>query len=619
MQTHSQPNPGQTRGRSDLPLAELLGDPTRQPEARARTAAEIAAAPTTLTYLKMSKILPPAALRRRVSVVSSFTVETIAPFLEVEAYLSGWRPDLRCFQYSQWQPTLLEPEVTLADSDFVVLLIDDRVAGQELGGSPAEAAASIRACVDGFRRRLATPLLVGLVPTRPAPASFGLGFERHQASLRRIMAVNSALAAACDVHAACHLLDVPGIMAGVGPAWHDAAGFASNLSYVSHKALPPLAEAISRHVGASLVPRHKVLVTDLDNTLWGGIVGEDGPDGIVTGGKHGSAYTAYQKFLAGLRASGVLLAVASKNNEADVRSAFEQRATDLSVAWDDFAAVRAGWCDKSESLREISDELGLGLDSMVFVDDSPVECERIRQSLPMVAVVQAPPGCVDLPGKILATRAFDAANLSEEDRGRAQSYRTERERKSAAATSEDLASFLGSLGLTAAFRPLSAGNLDRTTQLLAKTNQFHLTLDRPSSATLLNRHKAGNPVYAVSLTDRFGDYGIIAAVEFERIVQSLLIRNMAISCRALGRTVEEAIVAHAAAEARKAGLRHLDAEFVTGPRNQLVPEALARLGFSTVSESDGRIRFRLEVTKDAPAWPSTMSIDPTDGASNDEK
>jgi FkbH-like protein len=619
MQTGSQQNLVLGPERRELSLEQLARDPRRQAEARARMAAEIAASPTTLTYLRMLNILPPATLRRRIAIVSSFTIETVAPFLEVEGYLSRWRPELRCIQYSQWQPALLEPDGALAGADFVVVLIDDRIAGRELGASPAEAAAAIRACLDGFRRRSAAPLLVGLVPTRPEPASVFLSFETHQAALRRVQAVNAAIAEFCEARQGCDVLDVPGIMTRAGSAWHDFAGFASKMSYVSHKALPPLAEAIARHVGASLVARHKVLVTDLDNTMWGGIVGEDGPDGVATGGKGGSAYTAYQKFLGELRASGVLLAMASKNHESDARSVFERRAADLSIAWDDFAATRVNWDDKAESLRAISDELGLGLDAMVFVDDSPVECERIRQSLPMVCVVQAPPGCAGLPEKIMATRAFDTTNLSAEDRGRAQSYRRERDRKSAAEASADIASFLASLGLSAAFRPLSAGNLERVTQLLAKTNQFHLTLERPSSTTLLGRQRAGNLVYAVSLRDRFGDYGIIAVVEFERADPTMVVRNLAVSCRALGRSVEEAIVAHAAARAREAGLDGLEAEFVAGPRNQLVPEALARIGFSAALAADGKTRFRLAVTADAPAWPAVVNLDPTDEAGNDAK
>jgi FkbH-like protein len=611
-------HPHNTAGHPDMPLDQILANPQRQAEARSRLAAELARAPSTLTYLKWSKALPAAGTSRHIALLSSFTIETIAPFLCVEGYLSGWQPDARYLQYSQWQPALLNPADALAGVDLAILLIDDKAIEEQLGSTPAEAADAMRAVLVGFRSRSSLPLLVGLVPVRPAPVPYGLGLDRHQAALARIQAVNAIIADFCAGDPASSLIDLPGILTAAG-AWHDEVAFAAKMSYVSHKAMPALAQALARNIGALLVPRRKVLVTDLDNTLWGGIVGEDGVEGIVAGGKNGRPYTAYQTFLGQLRASGVLLAVASKNNEADVEEAFSKRASDLAIAWDDFTATRVSWADKSESLKQIADELGLGLDSFVFVDDSAVECERIRQALPMVTIVQAPPGCVNLPELVLATRAFDTAHVSKEDLARAEQYRIERERRSVAASSTDLSDFLASLQLSIAIRPLSAENLDRTTQLLMKTNQFHLSLERPSASALLARQQNGNTIYALSLTDKFGDYGIIAVTEFERTGISMRIRNMAISCRALGRAVEETIIASAADHARQAGLEHIDAEFVRGPRNQLVPEAFAKLGFSSTDAGESKTHFRLTITAETPAWSPVVHLIPAHEGTHDSQ
>ena len=599
-------NPSDTLSK---PLEALMADPGRQPEARAVLAAKIGKSAITLSYLKWARGVPAALAERRIALLSSYTLETIRPFLSVEAYLSGWRANPAFLQYTRWQAALLDPAAELAGQDVAVLLLDDAALTEQVGASAAEAAAAITSMLDGFRSRSSIPLFIGLVPVRPDQHAFGLGWSERSKALNVIHAVNAALAAFCERDRASHLLNVPGALFATGDNWHHAESFVANRSYISHQGLPALAREIARATGAMLVPRKKVLVTDLDDTLWGGILGEEGPDGIVTGASGpGGHFNRYQTFLKQLRASGVLLAIASKNIEADVREAFEIRKKDLALGWDDFSATRVNWNDKAVGLRELADDLNLGLDSFVYVDDSPVECERIRQALPMVTTIAVPPKCVGLAEKVLASRAFDTLVISNEDTTRAEQYRAERQRQAVAVDNSDLPAFLKSLQLKVIIQPLGEANSHRVHQLLLKTNQFHLTLERPSLGALADRAGAGNEIYAVSLLDRFGDYGIIAIVEFETASGALLIRNLAISCRALGRQIEETVLALAEDRAKSRNLSRLTAKFVIGPRNQMVPEMMKRLGFEQSAVGAESIDFQQAIKPGAPHWPDMVDV-----------
>lgn len=596
-------SPGAGAADHVLAVERLLGTNGHQAEARLRLVELLDQDSSTSAYLRWSRRLQDSAEARRIALISSYTIETISPFLVVEAYLSGWRIEPSFIQYSNWQPALLNPCAPLDGHDAAVLLLDEEAVASQGLVDDSTATTSIADFLSAFRAKSKLTLFVGLVPGRPGHHAIGLGHEERERALRRIQWINSAIATFCAQDKTTHLIDVPGALAASGEAWHDGDAFAATMSYVNNKGYPSLARAIARAIGALFVPRHKVLVTDLDGTLWGGILGEDGVEGISAGkGRLGRAHGKYQAFLKQLRGSGVLLAIASKNDEPHVREAFEVRSGEMAIGWDDFTIAKVNWKPKSENLREIADELGLGLDSFVFVDDSPVECEEVRQSLPMVTVIPVSSDVTNLSEQILASRAFDSLVVSREDHGRADQYRVERARKSAA-QGADIETFLASLELKVTLSPSDRDNADRILQLLLKTNQFHLTLERPSAAILANRLKDGNELYAVRLVDRFGDYGIIGAVELEAAPPAMLVRNLAISCRALGRKVEDAIIAFAADRARAKQCDRLVARYIAGPRNHVIEGALRQIGFGAPASEGAERAYALPVTNTSPAWP----------------
>ncbi|WP_433966264.1 HAD-IIIC family phosphatase [Tunturiibacter gelidiferens] len=231
----------------------------------------------------------------------------------------------------------------------------------------------------------------------------------------------------------------------------------SNVFGISSSRILGLLRSIFARPGSLVLPLfrapRKVLCTDLDNTLWGGVLGEEGPEGIATGSAFpGNCYLEYQRYLKQLSARGILLAIVSKNNDADVREAFQIRAADLGLTLDNFVATKISWNEKATSIRELAEELSLGLDSFVFVDDNPVECEAIRQQLPEVAVIAAP---IDEPWKLLELLSsqpfFDAAVITDDDVNRLNEYKAQAQRAELASTAGNRDEFLASLEIVCTF------------------------------------------------------------------------------------------------------------------------------------------------------------------------
>lgn len=592
----------------DSTLEALLADPVRQAEARSRLRRQIDAAPRTLTYKHWLGRLPPAAGARSVAWLSTFTLETIEPFLQVEAYLSGWRCTSRYYPYGQWQQALLAPDgVAVAGHDAAVLLIQDSE-WLDAEPTPEAAAARVVALIEGFRRHARLPLFVGVVPAPADAHGLAFGEPAGQGRQQRRAWFAHHLLEGARRHADVYPLDL-GFTATGDVDWFDPTAFVASRSVFAHGALPTLARRVARPLACLFRPRRKVLVLDLDNTLWGGVVGEDGVDGVVLGTEYpGAGFVDFQRRMQALRASGILLALASKNNEADARAVFDQR-REMVLAWSDFSARRIDWQDKAGNIRAMADELGLGLDSFVFADDSPIECALVREALPQVEVVELGRDPTRFADKVLATQAFDTLHVSAEDRARAASYAAEAGRQELRTQATDLAAFLADCRLQLAIQPVGEATLDRIHQLMGKTNQFNFTLERHTKDALRAIASDGTRLFSISLTDRFGDYGLIGILHLEPQGRDLRVANMALSCRALGRGVEDAMLAFAREIARGLGCERLLVRCVRGPRNQQVFEFVQRKGFENVHADAAASDFALPATTEELRWPPFLSVD----------
>jgi FkbH-like protein len=357
----------------------------------------------------------------------------------------------------------------------------------------------------------------------------------------------------------------------------------------------------------------KCLVVDCDNTLWGGIIGEDGLEGIAIGEDFpGSAFRDFQQQLLTLRSRGVLLAICSKNNEQDVWDVFE-RHDGMVLKREHFVAHRINWQAKAANIESIAGELNIGLDSLVFIDDSPIEVESVRNALPMVTCIQVPVDAARLPSTFNSFRLFDREQVSEEDRTRSEMMAQERGRKTLSATlgAEE---FTKALMLSVDVFEVKTEHLARVTQLINKTNQFNLTTRRRNLGEVSQLIQTeGNTVLAWRVADRFGDYGLVGVMILVREADYIDIDTFLMSCRVLGRGVENAVLAAAADHARRQQAVKLRGRFIPTPKNALVAELYREHGFSPIGdgywESEGLDGF---------PWPAHIrrgGIDPA--AAND--
>jgi FkbH-like protein len=391
--------------------------------------------------------------------------------------------------------------------------------------------------------------------------------------------------------------------------------FASRLP-VSAKSFRAYSRGLVRSFSTLFRAPRKILCTDLDNTLWGGVLGEDGPEGIATGSDFpGNCYLEYQRYLKQLSSRGILLAIVSKNNEADVREAFHLRAADLALSLDSFVAHKISWNEKADSIRELAKELSLGLDSFVFVDDSPVECEAIRQQLPEVAVVEAPAAEPWRLVEVLSAQPFfDAAAVTDDDVHRADEYRAQAKRAELAGSASSRDEFLASLGIVCSFQSALLAPLSRAVQLLAKTNQFNLTTRRHSAAEIEEfASVARGQAVVVRARDRFGDAGVVGLALARRQGDSCVIDSLLLSCRVIGRGIETALLAHVGKQALRTGARRLVGEFIATKKNTPCATFYADHGFTKFvpleEASPDSVFYELDLAASAPTSPKWITLE----------
>ncbi len=385
---------------------------------------------------------------------------------------------------------------------------------------------------------------------------------------------------------------------------------------LSESFLPVMAAEYIRTIRPLTGLTRKCVVLDLDNTLWGGVAGEDGLHGIKIGGTAapGNAFADFQMALNGLRRRGILLALCSKNNPDDVWPIFDTH-PDIPLKREHFAAARINWQDKATNIREIARELNLGLDSLVFLDDNPAERGLVRQELPGVLVPEMPRDPAYYTRLLLGLDVFETLALTDEDSRRSQLYaeqqaRKEYEERVTGDSPTDLDAYLAGLEMTVTLAPATAFTVPRIAQLINKTNQFNLTTRRYTQAQVeaLARPEVPWGIYAVSVADRFGDSGLTGAALVKEDAGVWEIDTFLLSCRVLGRGVEDAFLTYLIAEARAAGMTCLRGEFLPTAKNAPASGFYERVGFHAVSENAWELRLdQPEAAKSYPRWLSVTT------------
>jgi FkbH-like protein len=390
------------------------------------------------------------------------------------------------------------------------------------------------------------------------------------------------------------ILDVNQIAAEFGTdRWEDPTAWEISRQYPSSEATPALARRLTSLVRAILGMSSKCLVLDLDGVLWGGVIGEDGPAGIQLGGtSSGAAYAAFQAYCKGLQQRGVLLAVCSKNNPEDAILPFREH-PEMVLKEEDIAVFLANWQPKEENIQGIAKAINIGLDSLVFVDDNPAERERIRQQLPMVEVVELPADPARYAQALHNLHCFESLAFTEEDLLRTSSIRANTQREALGAGETGSADYLHRLDMSLMAQSFNDTNLPRIVQLFNKTNQFNLTTRRITDADATHwMHAPDWFTLTVRLKDRFGDFGLTGILVAVQEQDRLRIDSWLMSCRILGRGVEQAMLAMTLTEARRRGCRELTGEYISTAKNKMVQDLYLKSGFTAcLAAPDGPSRY----------------------------
>lgn len=535
----------------------------------------------------------------RLALLGSSTLSHLAASIRVAALRRGLFVSIYEADYGQYLQELLDhgsglhrfqPTAILFAFDpwHVSAAIHTAMGAEEAEAALAEAAERIHHCWDLARNAFAGPILQQtLLPALPSllgeneqrlPGSRGGFVTKLNAILRRDADAEGVDLIAIDHWAARHGID----------SWHDPALWHRAKQEITPAAAPFYGDLVARVLAARRGRSAKCLVLDLDNTLWGGVVGDDGIDGLVLGqgSALGEGFAAVQAYARDLARRGIILAVCSKNDETVALNAFKTH-PEMVLKPDEIACFVANWDDKANNIKMIAERLNIGLDALVFLDDNPFERNLVRTALPMVGVPEVPEDPALVPQVLADAGYFEGVALTDDDRARTAQYQANQARSVARSTTTDLPAYLRSLAMELLWRRFDRVGLQRTVQLINKTNQFNLTTRRYSEAeveaVMTDPRAVG---LQVRLLDRFGDNGIIAIV-IGRLQDdgALLLDTWLMSCRVLGRGVEQATLNLLAAEAIRLGATRMIGVYKPTDRNAMVRDHYPSLGFEIIEET----------------------------------
>ncbi len=539
----------------------------------------------------------------RVKILGNITTDYLADYLRLMLVRCGFGAAVAPGHYGALVSELLGPHSPASDdcdACIVVLNHRDIQFPPSFGIGASEAQALVQRETDFWESTLRN----SKVPT--VVLSFDLPAFRALAELDglvpgglgwHVKMTNLQLAARLPANAT--FVDAEALQIRVGAThWFDAHVYHLCKQPFAMEALPEIAHTLAAALTGLLGRARKVLVLDLDNTLWGGVVGDDGLQGIEIGPEtaEGEAFVALQAYAKELSKRGIVLAVCSKNREEAALAPFREHSA-MVLREADISCFVANFDDKATNLRRIAKTLNLGLDSFVFVDDNPVERALIRNELPEVLVIELPENPAYYVGAIDAAKAFPLHSLTREDLGRVASYKVMAAVQDAAATpGGNLEEFLSGLDPVVHIERIDSTTVDRIVQLIRKTNQFKLNPTVFSEAQIMDE---ANSVLALRLTDRLQDYGIVAIAVSRASGQEWEILNWVMSCRVFGRHVEDVMLEALCKAAKERRCPELRCEYTASEKNVIIPEILARLGFDPGAVA-GEYRRSADRTAESP-------------------
>src|SRR6202167_2491182 len=570
-----------------------------------------------------------ALTKFRLAILRSFTVEPIVPLLRAEAFAYGIDLEVHVGDFDTYVQDMLDGESSLYrfEPNAVVMAVRTDRAAPELWrdfadyGPEATQQAAERVVkgyeqsIAAFRKHSQAALIMHTLE-HPSATAFGILDDQSEAGQSGLIRqINRELRRVAAGFHGVYILDYDALVARHGTRnWHDERKWLMARLPIAAGHLLDMAREWMRFIVPLSGRTAKALVVDLDNTLWGGVVGEDGMAGIQVGPEYpGAAYQALQRALLDISRKGILLAVCSKNNPDDGLEALDQHPGML-VRAKHFAALRINWTDKSQNLREIAEELNIGIDALAFLDDNPFEREQVRATLPEVTVIDLshndlPKNPLEYAGAIRDCAVFERLTLSAEDQQRTEMYAAQKQRSGAEQSFQTKEDFFRFLEQEAELEPISSLTLGRGAQLTQKTNQFNLTTRRYTELQVAEMAKQPEwQVLSIRVRDRFGDHGLVGVAIAHDQGEQCEVDTFLLSCRVIGRTVETALLAHLAVSAVQRGRKRLVGWFLPTKKNAPARDFYQQHGFERQEANGSGSLWTLDLSSSTLRCPDWIKV-----------
>ena len=531
----------------------------------------------------------------KIGVLRNFTIEPLMQVVEVELALDGIDAHICPGNFDSIATDALDSDGALArfNPDVIIMAlwlegISPQIVNRfpslttaQVNAETARVIDSVTQFLAGIRTFSKVPVLLNNYPLPERPALGILDAQREDAQTETYLLLNRNLRRVAREMGDVFIVDYLSRIASVGSvAGFDEKSWRLRRSPLGRPALISIGQEYAAFLRAIRGKVRKCVVVDCDNTLWGGIVGEDGREALqMRDGHPGSAYRRFQQELLNLYDRGTLLALCSKNNESDVLDVLRSH-PDMLLKETHIAAHRINWDDKVSNLRAIAEELNISTDALVFVDDSPFECALVREQLPEVAVIELKTPNGDLVSTLARRGYFDSLVLSNDDKLRTAHFRAETERRKLLSSAPTVEEFLRSLEMVAEVGLATKDSIPRVAQLTQKTNQFNLTTHRYTEEDIRRFvADAGSDVLHIRLRDNVADLGIVAAAVLRTSGTTAEIDTFLISCRALGRGVELVMLQELRRRATEQGCNMIRGIYIPTAKNQQVADFYIRMGF----------------------------------------
>ena len=557
----------------------------------------------------------------KIAFIGNFTIDPIRASMDAECFKQGINPQIHFGGYDQYSQEILNANSSLYQFDpaVTVLLLDSKTLAPELFNNFFEVASAdrfilvekklglVKTLCENFLKLSKSHLIISnfILSEQYHMGIYDSKIENGQKEILEKM--NSKLLSYTRANPKrFHFLDTEKVLANYGKkrCSNEKMRYLAKM-IIPDRALPLLTNEIMRFIRPITGQTKKCLVLDLDNTLWGGVLGEEGLEGIKLGEEAppGNAFLEFQKTIKILQKRGIILAINSKNDFDLVNNVFQNHPY-MQLKLSDFACIRSNWQDKAQNMREISEELNLDLSSFVYFDDNPAERFLISHELPEVLTVDVPDDCSEFTRCLLDLDVFETLHITDEDKQRTKLYQNEGERKRLKSKITDLNSYLNELNITVEIFVWDEFAIPRIAQLTQRTNQFNLTTRRYSESDInLLAHSESSLIYYIKSGDRFGEHGIVATCIIHIKDDSWEIDTFLLSCRVIGRGIEQAFLHFICQNAIKKNIKKIIGKFLPTQKNTIAESFYPNMGFKIQSSNKQENVFSLDLSSNLVSLP----------------